>query len=184
MTDDKPQLALMVSIKDEGQYWHVEAPFMTRVEEDSQPQLRGMSASLWRNESPEIYSGLTISCQNDESHARGGQGPYAWQTTFRDSTSINLSRAQEMVKVLGKIEREMASTAEMAGSPPDFTSYLLRVASIFKIRHFAQVTRYGARWQNSEVSWLTPDNVRTMIEKAEGEYIARHKPAEEIAHVG
>lgn len=73
------------------------------------------------------HANLRICAQHDPGTTADGQ-PYGWRTEYRDVFSIERPRAEAMVKVLRKVERRLERDRLAHGYPPDFATYVARVA--------------------------------------------------------
>lgn len=78
-------------------------------------------------------------CQDLElvCHATPGESPFWMRPEYRDALSVDLSRAQTMVKVLSKIQRHAEKHAERFGPAVTFGQVAARAADALGIRSWA-----------------------------------------------
>lgn len=70
--------------------------------------------------------------------------PYAWRVEYREPYSVDLKRAEIILKTLRKIARGLERLEAEFGYPETFAAYVTRVGSLLK------VTRYGWHAERGE----------------------------------
>lgn len=70
-------------------------------------------------------AGLTITAQMDDSTARGdtARAWYGYRVEYEVNRGVELRKAEEMVKVLRKIQRQMDKIAGQYGAPGDLSAF-------------------------------------------------------------
>jgi hypothetical protein len=66
---------------------------------------------------------------------------YGWQVGYHQPYSVDLDRARMMVATLGRVERRLGQLSGQFGRPESFGAYLLRVATVLRVRRFVVWTR-------------------------------------------
>ncbi len=92
---------------------------------------------------------LVISAQTD---GTSEQSSYGWRVEYRNAYSVDLQRAEEMVRLLRKIERGMAKIEREFGYCESFGAYVARVAKVLGI------TTFGWRAEDGERSFAYSDS--------------------------
>lgn len=80
---------------------------------------------------------LQITAQHD----RVAANPYGWRVEYRDVFSVDLNRAETMVKTLRRIERRMDAMRDELGYPESFAAYVTRVGKILGVKSYGQYRR-------------------------------------------
>lgn len=82
------------------------------------------------------YPGLTITAQaNVWTPARAGDGAtYGWKLEYSQPWSVDLRRAESMVRTLRKAERGMTKTYAERGDTADFAEFVGRVATALGVK--------------------------------------------------
>lgn len=95
-------------------------------------ELRNFVSSGSLAEDP--YDGLRITALADANADLGDT--YGWRAEYRDIFSVDLHRAESMVKTLRKITRGMEKLNAELGYPETFASYAARVAKVLGVKKF------------------------------------------------
>jgi hypothetical protein len=92
-----------------------------------------------RNPRPDTYSNpaagfadLAVTAQQDHGSTADGL-PYGWSVEYRDVYSVNLERAEVMVKQLRKVNKGLADIEANLGYAETFGSYLARVGQVLRV---------------------------------------------------
>jgi hypothetical protein len=116
---------------------------------------------------------LTITSQYER-----GEEPrsYGWQVRYSNSYSVDLERAEVMVKQLRSVRRKLAQLEERYGFPSDFAQYLMRVADALGITEFVVVARDPGAATSRGFSGLHDDNLhRTLTPLSAAYWIAERE---------
>lgn len=107
--------------------------------------------------------GLTIRAQY-ESKARPSDWPgsrvYGWDIWYQDCYSVELKRAEAMVKRLRSINAKMDKLEQQFGRPATFGAYVLRVCQIVGAKLFADVSDDNWSWEHP---YWNPVNADSMV---------------------
>ncbi len=116
-----------------GDYAHVRA-FIARDRE-------GIGLT-WR----EPWDGLVIDCQIDPTCGKGDKHyhSYGWEVAYREQYSVNLEKAQVIVKALSKIGAALKRKHDREGAPVTFGQYMVRVLTVMGVGH-AVIVNYRDR---------------------------------------
>ena len=136
-TKENRQPVLLLNERDEYGYHHIGATFVYLSEdEDSVGQPRNYTSGMY--ESPDdAWADLAISSQGENDHRdRGSCGMYAWGCEYHSPYTVNLSRAQAMVKTLARLRHQLVKLNDTEGYAVTLGQYMVRVARAFGIRKF------------------------------------------------
>lgn len=128
MPKTKRNLAIEITAKEENGFFKIAGHIVTQDDRDAWVLANVQETSAWN----EAIKFPVISCQGD----REAEHLYGFQCEMRDMYSVSLAQAKEIVKVLSKIERGMKKLREEFGEHTCFADYLLRVASVLRIKSF------------------------------------------------
>lgn len=87
--------------------------------------------------------------------------PYGWKVEYRDVYSVDLRRADTMLKTLRKVERGLTRIQTELGYPETFPAYLARVAKVLGIKRFGWRVgeRNGHSYSDNEYRWTDADGM-------------------------
>lgn len=105
---------------------------------------RNFSDSSWDIEAQkDDLNYLRISAQyNTSEHTP--QEAYGWSVEYHDSLSIDLRRANSMIKTLRKIDRKLKAFSKKWGDPSSFADYVIRVANALGAKAIMSRDKYTA----------------------------------------
>jgi len=122
--------ALLLSTREDGQtFMHIEArPVLVIGGDIRNPN---GDSSFVRESGERELADLVISCQVE--HYRE---PYGYRASYGNVFSVDLERAEAMVKLLRKIDRELNKITAEWGYAESFGAYVTRVAKALGVNHF------------------------------------------------
>jgi hypothetical protein len=112
----------------------------------------------WGGSTP--LADLRISAQHDHVTAQ----PYGWRVEYAQPHSVELARAQSMVKQLRKIERGLERMRAEYAYPESFTAYVTRVAKILGAKRYGWRHPDGGLFPNGErYRWTDADSMASHV---------------------
>jgi hypothetical protein len=103
---------------------------------------------------------------------------YAWQVGYHRPYSVDLDRVRMMVATLGRVERRLVQLSGQFGRPESFGAYLLRVATVLRVRRFVVWTRESQGLRAPREYRVMDGQVAvTWLEAREREFHATHPAA-------
>ncbi len=135
-----PTLALCLKVTDEiDQYSDVRGrrtlAVKAEVQEFQDGRMRSPGGAF------EDLDDLVLSGQGESNYPQSGC--YGWDVEYRSVFSVDLPRAQGMVKVLAKLKRKLDKMNMELGYSATFPAYVLRVALALGIKKFLVIDRPG-----------------------------------------
>lgn len=94
--------------------------------------------------------------------------PYAWRVEYHSPYAVDLRRAQEMAKMLRKVERGLERVRLEYGYPESFPAYVARVGKILGIKRYGWrhpdggIFPTGERYRWTDVDGMT-SHVHTLV---------------------
>jgi hypothetical protein len=116
-------------------------------------KIRNYSDHAWPREEP--LADFRITCQLDP----GGHEPYGFRAEYRDCYSVDLQRAEEMVKLLRKIDRELRKMSEAEGPPETFSAYVVRVARVLKVKRYGWTSDKRSMYDDNTYHWSNAEGL-------------------------
>ena len=91
--------------------------------------------------------------------------PYGWTAEYRNAFSVDLRRAEQMIKLLRKVDRGMEKLRGEWGYPATFPVYVSRVAKIIGATSFGFAVDKGRGWSydDGEYRWTDVDGMTYRI---------------------
>jgi hypothetical protein len=126
------------------------------------------------DESPHGVSDDPLNDLEIHAQANPRDALYAWRVVFRQPYSVDLRRAEAMVKALRTIDHQLTKLSERFGWPESFSAWFARVADSLGISRFLVVANTGARGQVTEWRELDLSAVQSWIASREREYQEKH----------
>jgi hypothetical protein len=159
-TDKQPSLWLFVKSERSHGYFHLRASVCTDSRErNPQERERFPYGCSDRYQGP-YYSGLEAGCQGDSGSQKSpdrGTAVYGFnQLEYRDEHSIDLGKAERMVKTLKAIERKLAKLAEVRGYARTYPEYIGRLAEVLGAKGIVVERSQQSREMTGErYEWLS-----------------------------
>lgn len=109
---------------------------------------------------------LHVSAQLDRV-ATNGQ-PYGFKVEYREAFSVDLRRADAMVKTLRKVERGLTRIQTELGYAETFPAYLARVAKVLGIKQFGWRIgdRDGPLYEHNRYHWTDASGLSSYVDNA------------------
>lgn len=100
------------------------------------------------------YNDLRVSAQGD---VRSEEPLYGWRVEYHQPYSVRWEDAQKMAKVLGKVERKLATLTTELDAPENIGQYIARVGLALGIKLFGFYPPRGEQmWASGElIRWDT-----------------------------
>ena len=135
MSEEKKQGSFLVVESEDSNYAHLKLQWVTFSES-------------WkvRNDVGGACYNLEVSCSlHKGTPPVPDQQPYGWEVQYTDVYYVNLSRAEEMVKVLRKVSRGLEQISRRYGAPSSYSEWVLRVCNVLGVKTVVAETRESAR---------------------------------------
>ena len=136
MAKAKERLALLVREIREYGYFHIRARVVRLTEERGNRDACGWKVDNFCDWEPKIgcYADLEVNSQgNDEDGDR--RRLYGFDVRYRDVYSLDLYRAEKMVKTLRKVDRSLRKQRDEGGETRNVAVYIGRVARAIGAKH-------------------------------------------------
>jgi hypothetical protein len=124
----------------------------------------------------EPLADLSLTAQLD--HVAADPNPYGWRTECRQPYAVDLRRAQTMVRVLRKINRDLERMRDQLGHPESFAAYLARVARALGVTRFCWATeRRGWAYDDNEHRFADADEMTDHVNRLCRDFAKEHLDA-------
>lgn len=163
MAEEKRESAFLLSVESQWNYVHICAVAGCVGQTPNGPEWHG--ASSYFGDQPYLDS-LQVRCQGDNGDTAAHRRLYGFEVEYRPF-SVDLLRAEAMVKTLRHVERVLQRCADRFGRVDSFADYAVRVAMALGIRTFMVVGVPHATMSAGEAhNWLRDKDSRWVAGEA------------------
>ena len=146
---EQPEVRFLVSWQSRDDYLTIEARPVHFID----GKIRNPSSGL-RTEDPLADFVVSAVANQDPSLGEQQGGTYGWHRGYKDVYTVDVCRAEIMVKHLRKLDRDMAKLEQKLGFADTFPIYLTRVAFCLNISQFGRrVGGSGWSYDTHEYEW-------------------------------
>ncbi len=124
------QLALLLKVINDGEFFHLDLKFVDWVSTGVE-WLR--YADITIGKTPIELEHLVLRCQGDANSRKQGR-VYGYEARYRDLYAVDLDDAQKFARTLTFLKRGLAKIETTFGHATTYEDYVTRVAAVFKVK--------------------------------------------------